>query len=96
MTTTDQALEGFIQDRVDAMYAAYGRANQAFADAIAEIETIRINLDRAMEGRNHERIGENAMARLIARLRGEEPQIADDPIARVVWRESTGPAPTAG
>ncbi|MFE4727308.1 LacI family DNA-binding transcriptional regulator [Microbacterium sp. NPDC056736] len=45
---------------------------------------------------NHERIGENAMARLIARLRDEEPRIADDPIARVVWRESTGPAPTAG
>lgn len=42
---------------------------------------------------NHERIGENAMARLIARLRGEDARLVDEPLSRVVWRESTGPAP---
>ena len=42
---------------------------------------------------NHERIGENAMSRLIARLRGEDARLIDEPLSRVVWRESTGPAP---
>ena len=40
-----------------------------------------------------ERIGSNAMARLIARLRDEAVQLDDEPISSVVWRESTGPAP---
>jgi DNA-binding LacI/PurR family transcriptional regulator len=42
-----------------------------------------------------ERIGSNAMARLIARLRDEAPRLSEEPISGVIWRESTGPAPTS-
>ncbi|MFT4307243.1 MAG: LacI family DNA-binding transcriptional regulator [Microbacterium sp.] len=41
---------------------------------------------------NHERVGSNGMARLIALLRNEEPQISDVPLNHIIWRESTGPA----
>ena len=43
---------------------------------------------------NLERVGSNAMARLIARLRDEAVALDARPINRVIWRESTGPAPT--
>ncbi len=42
---------------------------------------------------NLERVGSNAMARLIARLRDEAVALDARPINRVIWRESTGPAP---
>ncbi|GAA2971596.1 LacI family transcriptional regulator [Microbacterium terrae] len=42
-----------------------------------------------------EQIGSNAMARLIGRLRDEAPVLSTEPINRVIWRESTGVAPTA-
>ncbi|WP_344067247.1 substrate-binding domain-containing protein [Microbacterium pumilum] len=42
---------------------------------------------------NLERIGGNAMARLIAKLRDEAPQPSEESVSRIVWRESTGPAP---
>ncbi|KQZ84976.1 LacI family transcriptional regulator [Microbacterium sp. Root166] len=42
---------------------------------------------------NLERVGSNAMARLIARLRSAPPELDAGPVNRVVWRESTGPAP---
>jgi DNA-binding LacI/PurR family transcriptional regulator len=42
---------------------------------------------------NLERVGSNAMARLIARLRDEALEVDAGPINRVIWRESTGPAP---
>ena len=43
---------------------------------------------------NLERVGSNAMARLIARLRDEAVALDARPINRVIWRESTGSAPT--
>ena len=42
---------------------------------------------------NLERVGSNAMARLIARLSDEAVALDARPINRVIWRESTGPAP---
>jgi LacI family transcriptional regulator len=41
---------------------------------------------------NLERVGHNAMARLIGMLRDEVPRLTDEPVNRVMWRESTGPA----
>lgn len=41
-----------------------------------------------------ERIGSDAMRRLLAAMRGEEPELDDGPTSRVVWRASTG-APEA-
>ncbi|MFT4210836.1 MAG: LacI family DNA-binding transcriptional regulator [Microbacterium sp.] len=40
---------------------------------------------------NLERIGGNAMARLIGLLRDEEAEISDVPLNHIIWRESTGP-----
>lgn len=37
------------------------------------------------------RLGGNAMKRLIATLRGESPELSDEPLSRIIWRESTGP-----
>ncbi|MDT0181832.1 LacI family DNA-binding transcriptional regulator [Microbacterium sp. ARD31] len=43
---------------------------------------------------DYERIGADAVARLIAAVRGDEPPAAAGaPVHRVIWRESTGPAP---
>lgn len=42
---------------------------------------------------NLENVGRKAMTRLIARLRNTEPDLSTESINRVVWRESTGPAP---
>lgn len=42
-----------------------------------------------------ERLGGNAMKRLIASLRDEPDPAPDAPISRIIWRESVGPAPTA-
>lgn len=44
---------------------------------------------------NLERLGSNAMARLIARLRDEKPAVDEGPLNRIIWRESTGAAPTS-
>ncbi|GAB3170875.1 LacI family DNA-binding transcriptional regulator [Myceligenerans halotolerans] len=38
---------------------------------------------------NLEQIGARAMTRLIGTLRDEEPQFGDEPLNRVIWREST-------
>ncbi|MDA2810931.1 LacI family DNA-binding transcriptional regulator [Nocardiopsis sp. RSe5-2] len=44
-----------------------------------------------------ERLGTRAMERLIAAVRGTDPEVEEDePLNRVVWRESTGPAPRRG
>lgn len=40
-----------------------------------------------------ESIGRNAMARLITQLGGVTAPVADEPVYRVVWRDSTGIAP---
>lgn len=44
---------------------------------------------------DRERLGREAMALLIATLRGAEPQASDAPLNRIIWRESTGPGPGA-
>ncbi|WP_344495415.1 LacI family DNA-binding transcriptional regulator [Nonomuraea monospora] len=42
---------------------------------------------------DHEKLGRRVLARLLAALRGEPaPEEDDEPITRVIWRESTGPA----
>jgi LacI family transcriptional regulator len=41
-----------------------------------------------------ERLGSNAMKRLIASVRKESDPEPDAPISRIIWRESVGPAPT--
>ncbi|WP_318842911.1 LacI family DNA-binding transcriptional regulator [Myceligenerans pegani] len=38
---------------------------------------------------NLEQIGARAMTRLIATLRDEEPRLDDEPLNRIIWREST-------
>lgn len=43
---------------------------------------------------NLERLGSNAMARLIGVLRKEAPELSTDPISKVHWRESTTEAPS--
>ncbi|RKS05063.1 LacI family transcriptional regulator [Nocardiopsis sp. Huas11] len=42
---------------------------------------------------DRERLGARAMERLVAVVRGTEPQSAEEPLNRIIWRESTGPAP---
>ncbi|WP_433697666.1 LacI family DNA-binding transcriptional regulator [Nocardiopsis sp. CA-288880] len=42
---------------------------------------------------DRERLGRDAMERLVASVRGTEPELSDGPLNRIVWRESTGPAP---
>ncbi|MEE2048648.1 substrate-binding domain-containing protein, partial [Nocardiopsis tropica] len=42
---------------------------------------------------DRERLGRDAMERLVASVRGTEPALSDGPLNRIVWRESTGPAP---
>lgn len=44
---------------------------------------------------NLEHLGARAMARLITSLRGEPLEVGTAPVNRVIWRESTGAAPTA-
>ena len=38
-------------------------------------------------------LGNNAMQRLIAAVRGTTPELSDEPLNRIIWRESTGPGP---
>jgi LacI family transcriptional regulator len=45
---------------------------------------------------DRERLGADAMERLVATVRGREPEISGAPLNRIVWRESTGPAPRRG
>jgi len=40
-----------------------------------------------------ERLGGRAMRRLVAAVRGTEPEEADAPLTTILWRESTGPGP---
>lgn len=40
-----------------------------------------------------EQVGRRAMARLIVALGGDRPLIDRQPLTRVIWRDSTGPAP---
>lgn len=42
---------------------------------------------------DRERLGAAAMERLVATVRGTEPEISEEPLNRIIWRESTGPAP---
>ena len=44
---------------------------------------------------NLELLGSNGMARLLASLRGEKPVLSDQPLSRIIWRESVGPAPAS-
>ncbi|MBZ2198117.1 LacI family DNA-binding transcriptional regulator [Occultella gossypii] len=43
---------------------------------------------------DHERVGRRAITRLLAALNGEPDPVDNEPIGTVVWRESTGPAPS--
>ncbi|WP_017623838.1 LacI family DNA-binding transcriptional regulator [Nocardiopsis chromatogenes] len=43
-----------------------------------------------------ERLGAQAMERLIAAVRGTGAEAPDEPLNRIIWRESTGPAPRHG
>ncbi|WP_150239510.1 LacI family DNA-binding transcriptional regulator [Nocardiopsis quinghaiensis] len=45
---------------------------------------------------DRERLGGDAMRRLVAAIRGTVPEASDAPLNRIVWRESTGPAPRQG
>ncbi|UBU09352.1 LacI family DNA-binding transcriptional regulator [Nonomuraea gerenzanensis] len=42
---------------------------------------------------DHERLGRRVVGRLLAALRGEAAPDEDERLTRVIWRESTGPAP---
>jgi DNA-binding LacI/PurR family transcriptional regulator len=42
-----------------------------------------------------ERLGHDAMTRLIAAVRGTSAETSGDSLHTVLWRESTGPAPAA-
>ncbi|GAB2511833.1 LacI family DNA-binding transcriptional regulator [Nocardiopsis aegyptia] len=42
---------------------------------------------------DRERLGAEAMERLVATVRGTEPKLSAEPLNRIIWRESTGPAP---
>ncbi|WP_304451449.1 LacI family DNA-binding transcriptional regulator [Nocardiopsis sp. YSL2] len=45
---------------------------------------------------DRERLGADAMERLVATVRGTDPEISGQPLNRIIWRESTGPAPRRG
>nr|WP_242422530.1 LacI family DNA-binding transcriptional regulator [Nocardiopsis sp. TSRI0078] len=42
---------------------------------------------------DRERLGADAMRRLVAAVRGTVPEVSDAPLNRIIWRESTGPGP---
>ncbi|MFD3683539.1 hypothetical protein ACFWTE_01805 [Nocardiopsis sp. NPDC058631] len=41
----------------------------------------------------NDRLGRDAMARLVASVRGTGPELSEGPLNRIIWRESTRPGP---